>query len=64
MDNLGKRFLHAFFGAILGLGFGFLAAGRMRDYDNIIWYCLGCAIFCGIAAFFGTDYFWDNLRNN
>lgn len=64
MDNIGKKCLHAFFGAILGLGLGFIAGSKVRDPDNIIWYCIGGAIFCGIAAFWGTDSFWNNLKNN
>ena len=64
MDNIGKRFLHAFFGAILGVGVGFLVAGRVRDIDNLVWYCVGGSIFVGILAFFGTDYFWESLRRD
>jgi hypothetical protein len=64
MDNIGKRFLHAFFGAILGVGVGFLAAIRTRDTDNIVWYCIGGAISVAILSFFGTDYFWENLRRD
>jgi hypothetical protein len=64
MDSIGKKCLHAFFGAILGLGIGFLVAGRLRDIDNLIWYCIGGAISIGVLAFFGTDHFWESLRKD
>ena len=64
MDNIGKKLLHAFFGSILGFGIGFLAAGRCRDMDNLIWYCLGGAVSFAILAFFGTDSFWERLRRD
>lgn len=64
MDTIGKKCLHGFFGAILGIGVGFLVAFRVRDIDNMIYYCIGGAIFIGIAAFFGADRFWENLRRD
>ena len=59
MDNIGKRCLHGFIGAIVGSGIGWYIG--LPEYFLIGAIC--GAVFCGISAFFITDEFWETLRN-
>ena len=59
MDTIGKRFLHAFFGIIVGSGIG----GYMGSPEHVLPGIIIGAIICGLAAFFVTDKFWESLRD-
>ena len=57
MDNIGKKYLHAFFGVIVGAGIGWYI-GLPEDF--LLGAIIG-AVFCGVAAFFLLDKFWKEL---
>lgn len=59
MDNIGRRCLHAFFGAIVGSGIGwYLGLSEHFLLGAVIGVVVG-----GIAAFFLADKFWEVLRD-
>jgi len=59
MDTIGKRFLHGFIGAIVGVGVGLYIGSP----EHLLIGAIGGAIFCGIAAFFLADKFWEALND-
>jgi len=65
MNNIGKRCLHAFCGAIVGFGAGFIVTfSRYSKPEYLTWYCISGAVIFAILAFFATDSFWENLRDH
>ena len=60
MDNIGKRFLHGFFGVIVGFGVGAFVIGKT---EHFLFLGIGGAIIGGIFAFFLVDMFWEELRD-
>ena len=55
---MGKRFLHGFFGMIIGAGIGF---GLLRGHYLIG--IIGGAVVGACLAFFKTDSFWESLKD-
>lgn len=64
MDTIGKKCLHAFFGAVVGFGAGYLSVfSRYGKPEHLTWYCISGAVLFAVLAFCVTDDFWENLRD-